>query len=167
MALPFAPLGVLVNRKFFRSMTKGLIPLSARLLLSSSLPSLLHLLRGDSFRDGTQSVGVLLVACHIGGFRFLCFRGGEYLSFFEQKAKLLHDRRVGLLGGCAEPLVPGKAQGFRQQRYLTFQTRNTLVLRCQSSVLFLIFCPENGHHFWVVCLKIIRTFHVLSILYFS
>lgn len=39
-ALPVAPLGVLAKRKFFRSMTKGFILLSARLLDSSSLPSL-------------------------------------------------------------------------------------------------------------------------------
>lgn len=36
-ALPTAPLGVLANRKFFRSMTKGLILRSARLLDISSL----------------------------------------------------------------------------------------------------------------------------------
>ena len=39
IALPVAPFGVLANRKFFRSMTKGLMLLSARLLDISSLPS--------------------------------------------------------------------------------------------------------------------------------
>ena len=39
IALPLAPLGVLANRKFFRSITKGLILRSARLLEISSLPS--------------------------------------------------------------------------------------------------------------------------------
>lgn len=38
-ALPLALPGVLANRKFFRSMTKGFMLRSARLLLSSSLPS--------------------------------------------------------------------------------------------------------------------------------
>lgn len=37
-ALPLAPLGVLANRKFFQSITKGLILRSARLLEISSLP---------------------------------------------------------------------------------------------------------------------------------
>lgn len=39
IALPCAPPGVLANRKFFLSMTNGLMLLSARLLLISSLPS--------------------------------------------------------------------------------------------------------------------------------
>ena len=108
---------------------------------------------------------VPLVACPIGGFRFLFFRSGEHLGFVEQEAQLLHERFVRLLGGRAKPLVPGNAQGFRQQLYLTFQMGNALVLRCQSSVLFLIFRPGNGHHFRVACLEIIRTFHVLIIPY--
>ena len=39
IALPVAPFGVLVNRKFFRSMTNGLILRSALLLEISNLPS--------------------------------------------------------------------------------------------------------------------------------
>ncbi len=38
-ALLFAPLAVFANRKFFREITNGLILRSARLLLSSILPS--------------------------------------------------------------------------------------------------------------------------------
>ena len=58
------------------------------------LQTMLHLLGGDSFRDGVQGVGMLLVplaACPIGSFRLLCFRGREHLGFVEQEAKLLHD----------------------------------------------------------------------------
>ena len=119
------------------------------------LQTMLHLLGGDSLRDGIQCVGMLLVplvACYIGNFRLLFFRSGEHLGFVEQKTQLLHARFVRLFRGRAKPLVPGKAQRFRQQLYLAFQTRNTLVLKCQSSVLFLIFRPGNGHHFRVACL---------------
>ena len=153
---------------FLADLRHGIPTLSADQILA--LQTMLHLLRGDSFRDGVQGVGVLLVplvAGHISNFRFLFFRGGEHLGFVEQEAKLIHERFVRLLGECVKPLVSGKAQSFRQQFYLTFQTGNTLVLRCQSSVLFLIFRPGNGDHFPVACLEIIRTFHVLIIPYFS
>ena len=77
---------------------------------------MLHLFRGDPFRDGVQRIGVLLVplvAGHIGFFRFLCFRGGEHLGLVEQEAHLLHDRLVGLLRRRAKLLVPGQPQSFR------------------------------------------------------
>ena len=59
-----------------------------------TLQTVFHLFGGDSLRDGVQCVGMLLaplVAGHIGGFRILFFRGGEYLGFVEQEAHLLHD----------------------------------------------------------------------------
>ena len=80
---------------------------------------------------------VPLVACHIGGFRILFFRGGEHLGFVEKKAQLLQKRFVGLLGGCAKPLVPGKAQCLHENRNLLFQFGNAPTL----SLELLIFRP--------------------------
>ena len=74
----------------------------------------------------------------------LFFRLGDFYEMFEEDARIAS-----------------------RELDLTFQTGKTLVLRCQSSVLFLIFRPGNGHHFRVTCLEIIRTFHVLIIPYFS
>ena len=146
---------------FLANLRHGIPTLRAYQLLT--LQTMLHLLRGHSFRDGIQSVGMLLVplvAGHIGGFRILFFRGGEHLGFVEQEAQLLHERFVRLLGGCAKPLVPGKAQCLHENRNLLLQFGDALLL-C------FIFRPGNGHHFRVACLEIIRTFHVFIIPYFS
>ena len=150
MALPFAPLGVLANRKFFRGgkaagdnillpgrfhnrcltalvsifatsftgvgvvnilpddilgrddfqrlydfladLRHGIAALRSDQCLT--LQTMLHLLGRDPLGDVVQGVGVLLVplvTCHISGFQFLFFRGGDHLSFVEQEAKLLHD----------------------------------------------------------------------------
>ena len=77
---------------FLANLRHGISALRADQILT--LQTMLHLLGGDSFRDGVQGVGMLLVplvACHIGSFRLLCFRGGEHLGFVEQEAHLLHD----------------------------------------------------------------------------
>ena len=149
---------------FLANLRHGIPTLRADQILT--LQTMLHLLGGNSFRDGVQGVGMLLVplmAGHIGSFRLLFFRGGEYLGFVKQEAHLLHDRFVRFLGGRAKPLMPGKAQGFHENRNLLLQFGNAPTL----SLELLIFRPGNGHHFRVACLEIIRTFHVFIIPYFS
>ena len=68
IAEPLAPRGVFENRKFFRPVTNDLIERSARLLLSSTLPSSGKLLElSHRFRQSVMACPETLlgiVSCH-------------------------------------------------------------------------------------------------------
>ena len=79
----------------------------------------------------------------------------EHRRSVEQVTQMIYKSVVTLLGGCTEPLVVGKAQGFNEYIHKTSKLRETLAMNMK----LLIFRTRNGGSFGVNCLENILPNH--------
>ena len=143
---------------FLTDLGHGLTALGAYQFLT--LQAVLRLFNGDPLRNGVQRIFVFLVppvSRYSGNILRFFFPGGRInLCFIKQETQLLCESVFTLLGGCAEPLVPGQTQGFHEHLHMTFKLRDFLSL----SLELFIFRAGNGDCSGAVCINNFCLFHV-------